>query len=197
MQSKHYSLQLLAFIFICVFFLGCANKIRLAKETVPTPLVQTLPLSMAIYYDESLQTNKTKIIATSFGRLVVDLIDAQNTGFDRIFLQLYEKTESVNSIDAIPFSYDGLISIKLNDFEIIEQRKTSNTFIYFAEISYDIDIYDNSNKFRLSLNVTGEGEAYDKSLVPSKLIREASKNALRDAFSAITLELIKHADLIN
>ena len=192
MQSELYTLKIVAILLVSVLILGCANSIKLSEETVPTPLVQTLPKSMVIHYDESLQNSKTTITATSFGRLGVELIQAQNIGFDRLFSQLYEHTTTVKNIDTIPYAYDGLIIINLNNFEVIEQRKTSNTFIYFAKINYAIKIFDKNNNFSHSLDISGEGGAYDKNLVPAKLIREASTNALRDAFSSIALELIEY-----
>jgi len=128
---------------------------------------------------------------------LIDLLKAQDTGFEKIFTQIFENTKEVDSLDAIPLAYDGLISIKLSDYEVFEQRKTTNTYVYFTELSYDLDIYDKNNKFTQSINVTGEGEAYDENLVPTRLIKEANINALRDAFSSITLELLEHAELFN
>ncbi len=198
MSRKLSTISIVFIAIICtVLVSACANKIRLAEETIPTPLVQTQPKSMAISYDISLQESVAKLVAAQFGDIHVYVLKAQNVGFEKTFQRLFQHTITVSSLDSVPATFDGLISIKLDKFEILEQRKTSNTFIYFAEISYDIDIFDENNKFSHSINAVGEGQAYDKDLVPAKLIKEASINALRDAFSSIVIELIDYTESSN
>jgi len=69
MLKRYPTLIPILFFAINVFATGCSNRIKLAEETIPTPVVRTLPISMAIYYDENLADSKKKIIETSFGRL--------------------------------------------------------------------------------------------------------------------------------
>ena len=181
-------------VFIVTTLTSCGHKIFLPEETVPTPVVPTLPLSMAIHYDDSLQDIEAQITAPQFGGFKVFPTKAQFAGFERMFTQMFTNTTYVNDTNTVPVGYDGLIMLRLNSFEIKGFEETNNPFLYRVEIIYDIDIVDNS-KTQHRWRVVGEGAAYDQNTNPGPLIKEATEHALRDALSTIAIDFLEHANV--
>ncbi len=187
--------RILVIVVMVTTLTSCGHKIFLPEETVPTPVVPTLPLSMAIHYHESLQAIEAQVTAPSFGAITVFPSDAQFVGFARVFTQMFTNTTIVDDANSVPTGYDGLLAVQLNSFEIIGQEQTSNPFLYRVEITYDIDIYSNNTNTHHSWIVTGEGVAYDQDTNPGPLMREASELALRDALSIIAIDFLQHANV--
>ncbi len=195
MKILQYHRIIVFIVFIVATTTACGHKIFLSEETVPTPVVPTLPLSMAIHYHENLQDIEAQVTAPSFGAIKVFPSDAQFAGFARVFTQMFTHTTTVNDANSVPAGYDGLLTVRLNSFEIIGQEQTSNPFLYRVEITYDIEICSNNNNTHYSWIVTGEGVAFDQDTNPGPLIREASELALRDALLIIAIDFLQHANV--
>ncbi len=195
MKIRQHHRIIVLLVFIAATTTACGHKIFLPEETVPTPVVPTLPLSIAIHYHESMQDIEAQVTAPSFGAITVFPTDAQFAGFERVFTQLFTHTTNVDDANSVPAGFDGLLAVQLNSFEINGQEQTNNPFLYRVEITYDIDIYNNNTNTHHSWIVTGEGVAFDQDTNPGPLIREASELALRDALSIIAIDFLQHANV--
>ncbi len=183
--------KLIPVVISVVVTIGCSNHIHLQEETVPVPLVPTLPTVMAIYFDESMQNVTAEVRVPKFGDLTVYLDAAQTAGFDKVFNQLFVDTKMVDSPNSIPMGYDALIIVEMDSFTIYEREYTGIPYLFLVEVEYDIKVETDKNILLHHWKIKGEGQSYDAEANPAPLIKEASEVAIRDALADLIFSFIE------
>ena len=178
---------------------GCAsNSINLqVASDIPAPLVQRIPLTMGIYYDENFRNFIFKEDSEDRKNWVIDNRDSRIALFEKILSSMFNQVKPItdpNSTAALS-SVDAVMTPEAVDMQVSLPTET-HTDIYEAWIKYTIKLYQPTGNIISVWPVTGYGKASAEfSGNKQKGLNTAISQALRDIGAKIALNLPKHPDI--
>ena len=164
---------------------GCGGANVLVETTVPTPLVQPLPLTIGVHFDASLTDYVHEEELERHGKFRIELGSTQVPVFERVFDAVFARTERVESLDAPGPAVDAIIVPVVEELQFSIPAQTRSEF-FEIWIKYKIDIHAPDGELLASWPLPAYGKSNSRNFgfmeSGSGLgLNEATIWALRDA----------------
>ena len=141
---------------------ACTPKLKLTVNSqVPVPVVQKLPLSVAVFYDEQLRNYVYEEHSKDRPDWQIASGASQVAMFDQVLPSMFDKVTRVDSINPIlPAPVDVVISpdIKTMQFALPSETKTH---VYEAWVKYEIRLLQPDGTLIADWPLTGHGKCMD------------------------------------
>ncbi len=169
----------------CFVLGGCGGANVLVETTVPTPLVEPLPLTMGVHFDASLTDYVHEEDLELYGKFRIELGSTQVPVFERVFDAMFARTERMESLDAPSAGVDAIIVPVVEELQFSIPAQTRSDF-FEIWIKYKIDIHAPNGELLASWPLPAYGKSNSRNFgfmeSSSDLgLNEATIWALRDA----------------
>jgi hypothetical protein len=168
--------------------IGCSNPVRV-EEDFPVPLVEQLPLRVALHYGPELRDYTLKDSPAGDRDWIVQLGTANLRMFDSAFTGLFHETRRVSSVAAAAQEMpelDVIISPSVDAFELSLPGQAT-TDRYAAWVRYHVDVHARDGQLLVRWTVPGYGQCGTEGLSDEESLERAAVLALRDAAAAIAV----------
>jgi len=178
---------------------GCAsNTVNLqVVSEVPAPVVQRIPLTMGIYYDDKFRNYVFKENSEDRENWMIDNRVSRLALFLGILEAMFNQVKPITdpNDNAVVSAVDAIMTPEVLDMQVSLPRETL-TDSYEAWIKYTIRLYQPKGNLISEWPVTGYGKASTE-LFKSKEkgLNTAINQALRDIGAKIALTYTKHPDV--
>ncbi len=194
----------LLLVLICTtnihWVVGCSSDASVTITTsIPNPLIEQLPIDVAIYYNDSMSQYVHSEDLGSYGNHTIDL-RSQISVFNRIFNAMFKSVKPIDSIDSAEGrGVDAILAPSIEKFQFSIPEQTRKDF-YEVWIQYRFDLYGVDGSLIHSWPVTAYGKANRLNYggmqnEKSPALREATKWALRDAAASVSFSFVRQ-DLV-
>lgn len=171
---------------------ACSTQVTLKDPSIPEPLIDKLPLTVAARYPEQFEhfVHKEQVIGKK--EWTIDMGRANSILFNRLFGAMFTHFSEIKADDeARDFRFDALIEPSIDAFEFSVPTQ-SQTDAFAVWIRYRIKIFDAEGNQLANWPIS----AYGKSLDPGfggddEALRRAAVLAMRDAAALIILQMDK------
>lgn len=177
---------LLALLLLAVA--GCSESLTV-EEAFPLPLIERLPLRVALYYPPALQ----EYVHTETSEADIDWtirIGSANTRmFDAVFASLFIVTQQVSARELAASEmpgHDAVISPAIETMELALPSVSGNDY-YAVWIRYVLDVYDRDGKLIVRWPVSAYGQSGASGQSDRQAMQRAVLLALRDAEASIAI----------
>jgi hypothetical protein len=193
---------------------GCSTHVSLLDPTIPEPLIERLPLSVAVRYPEEFQhyVHKEKVIGKD--EWTIDLGRSNSMLFTQLFGAMFtdctiigpapSKKDKTKEDKARPvrckfvppgtdpqnLPIDALIEPSIDAFEFSVPNQ-SQTDAFAVWIRYRIKIFDADGNQIANWPLSAYGKAMSSMLGGDEALRHAAVLAMRDAAALVILQMDK------
>jgi hypothetical protein len=163
---------------------GCASNVTLEPPTIPAPLIEKVPMSVALRIPEEFQHYVHEDEVLGREQWVIDLGSSNAALFSQLFAYMFENVTILGpGDDATLLDIDALIEPSIDAFEFSVPSQ-SRTDAYAVWIRYRLKIYDNAGAQHASWPLAAYGKSEQTGLTGSEPLKRAAVLAMRDAGSA-------------
>ena len=167
---------------------GCASNVRLDPPTIPEPLINTLPMTVAVRLPENFEhfIHEEEVLGREEWR--IDLGRSNAIFFTQLFNYMFETVKVLEpGQDPTGMDIDALLepSIDAFEFSVPAQTKTDSFAVW---IRYRIKVYDREGTLVLDAPVSAYGKALTTTLGGSKALQNAAVLAMRDAAALMIMK---------
>ncbi|HET6629442.1 MAG TPA: hypothetical protein VFG91_06685 [Woeseiaceae bacterium] len=212
------SLKPFSFVAMSIALSGCSTQVTLQNPTIPDPLIETLPLAVAVRYPEAFQhyVHKEKVIGKD--EWTIDMGRANSMLFTQLFGAMFadctvigepptpsdedeegpDKPIRCNFVapgtDPGTLPIDALIepSIDAFEFSVPEQSQTDSFAVW---IRYRLKIFDADGNEIANWPLSAYGKSMDSFMGSDEALRRAAVLAMRDAAALVILQMDKSANI--
>ena len=171
---------------------GCAASVSI-EETFPAPLVEPLPLRIAVHYPPGLVDFVYRENADTERDWTVQLGKANVRMFESVFSGLFQETHRVSDIQAaaqeMP-AFDGIVSPAVDAFEFSLPSQAA-TDQYAVWIRYNLDVYGPDGQLIVRWPVTAYGQSGIGGFSDEESMERAIIFAMRDAAATIAVSFAR------
>ena len=178
---------------------GCSTTVPPLKVEFPTPLIEHLPVSLGLYYDDDLRNftyNETVSDGTSWQ---IELGENNIRLFDRLFTAMFSTIVKVEDIENSPPGIDGIIHPVLEEYAFLTPRELGSRF-YAVSIRYRVFLYDTDGKELAAWPINAYGQSRSKAVrtdgIKASPLQEATNLAMRDAAAGAILMLPTQPEIL-
>ena len=170
---------------------SCTTSV-LVEGSVPTPLVDKIPVRIGIYYSEEFRNFRHREEIQEAGTWDIDL-GSQNLSFfsnlmGSLFTTVAEVQEPPLTAEEMA-ELDGIIVPKIAKYGFLTPSISGLKF-YSASIEYRIALYDKEGQKIGDWNIVGYGKSEGGMFSADEAINEATVLAIRDGGARIAIELV-------
>jgi hypothetical protein len=174
-----------------VFAAGCGSNVTLDPVTIPAPLVEPMPLSVAIRIPAEFEhfVHEDEVLGREKWR--IDLGRSNAALFSQLFEFMFDEVTVLGpDDDASALSIDALIepSIDAFEFSVPSQSKTE---AYAVWIRYRLRIYDSAGDLYANWPFSAYGKSEKFGLTGDEPLKRAAILAMRDAAALTIMNLDK------
>lgn len=170
---------------------GCGSQVTVNDPTIPEPLVEKIPLSIAVRYPDNFKhyVHEEKIIGKE--KWTIDLGRSNELLFNKIFGSMFNDVTVVEGdVDLADLRIDALIEPSIDAFEFSTPSQ-SQTQAFAVWIRYRIKIFDREGKQFANWPISAYGKSQSTTMGGSNALRRAAVLAMRDAAALIVMQLDK------
>jgi hypothetical protein len=171
---------------------GCSGSVNV-QQTFPVPLVERMPLKIAVHYAPALTGYTYKEAAAAERDWTVQLGTANVRMFDAVFGGLFAVTQRVSGVETAAQEMPGLDAIVapvVDTFELsVPSQSATDQFAVW--IRYNIDVYGPDGQLIVRWPVAAYGQSGTGGLSDERSMERATVLALRDAAATIAVNFAK------
>lgn len=178
-------------ILISIMASGCASNVKVEYPTLPDPLIEKLPLIVALripdeFYDFSHEENVLGRESWS-----IQLGAANAMFFKQLFGYMFDDVIVLAADDdARDFEFDALVEPRIEGFEFSVPNQ-SKTDAFAVWIRYRMVVFDSLGNRASSWTISSYGKSQKEGLGGKNSLRRAAVLAMRDAAALILLQMDK------
>ena len=190
MVSARLNFLIFSFSFVALSACGGA-KVKLADPTIPEPLIDKLPISVAARYPENFNHFVHEELVIGKQKWTIDLGRSNSLLFDKLFGSMFTEyqvlDETTNPSD---LAIDAFIELNIDAFEfsVPEQSQTEDFAVW---IRYRIKIFDPDGNQVANWPISAYGKAQSTLFGSDAALRRAAVLAMRDAAALVILQMDK------
>ncbi len=196
---------------IAAVLCACSQHVTLRDPTIPDPLVERIPLSVAVRYPEEFEhyVHKEKVIGKD--EWTIDMGRANSMLFTKLFGALFTECTIIGKApprddaeksgasrcrfvppetDPADLPIDALIEPSIDAFEFSVPNQ-SQTDAFAVWIRYRIKIFDSAGNEIANWPLSAYGKAMSKMMGGDDALRHAAVLAMRDAAALVILQMDK------
>lgn len=169
---------------------GCSSHVALKNPTIPDPLIDPIPLTVAARYPDTFDhfVHEEQVIGKK--KWTIDLGQANSMLFNKLFGAMFtEFTVIDEATDPHALPIDAFIEPSIDAFEFSVPNQ-SQTDAFAVWIRYRIKIFDNEGNQIANWPIS----AYGKSMAEGgsdDALRRAAVLAMRDAAALVVMQMDK------
>lgn len=176
---------------LAVFMAGCGSNVTLDPVTIPAPLIDPMPLSVAIRIPAEFEhyVHEDEVLGREKWR--IDLGRSNAALFSQLFEFMFDDVTIIGpDDDPSALSIDALIepSIDAFEFSVPSQSRTES---YAVWIRYRLKIYDNAGDMYANWPLSAYGKSEEFGLTGDEPLKRAAILAMRDAAALMIMNLDK------
>ena len=168
---------------------GCAANVRMEPPTIPTPLIEKMPVAVGVRIPAEFQHYVHEESVLGREEWTIDLGSSNAALFTQLFGFMFEELEVLGpDDDASTFDIDALIEPSIDAFEF-SVPKQSRTDAFAVWIRYRLKVYDRKGDIVANWPVSAYGKSQTTAMAGSDALRRAAVLAMRDAAAVMILKL--------
>ncbi len=167
---------------------GCGSSVRLDPPTIPVPLIDTIPMSVAVRIPDQFENFVHEEQVLGREEWSIDLGRSNAKFFTQLFGYMFDQVTIITEADEIPSSgIDALIEPTIDAFEfsVPNQTKTDSFSVW---IRYRIKVYDSEGELIANWPVSAYGKSLTTAMGGSDALQRAAVLALRDAAALLIIK---------
>ena len=168
---------------------SCMTNV-VVKGSVPTPLVEKMPVKVAIYYDESFKNFVHSESLDDEGKWQVELGNQNLEFFRNLMTAMFETVVEVESPDIFvgdEVQFDGIIIPRIEKYGFLTPNISGLNF-FSASIHYQLILLGTENEPLTDYTVVGYGKSESGVLNAGFALGQATMHAIRDGGTRISTE---------
>ena len=170
---------------------GCGANVTLDPVTIPAPLIDPMPLSVAVRIHAEFEhyVHEDEVLGREKWR--IDLGRSNAALFSQLFKFMFDDVTVIGpDDDAATLGVDALVepSIDAFEFSVPSQSKTES---YAVWIRYRLKIYDNAGDMYANWPLSAYGKSEQFGLTGDEPLKRAAILAMRDAAALMIMNLDK------
>ncbi len=170
---------------------GCGANVTLDPVTIPAPLIDPMPLSVAIRIPAEFEhyVHEDEVLGREKWR--IDLGRSNAALFSQLFKFMFDEVTVIGPDDDVSsLSIDALVepSIDAFEFSVPSQSKTES---YAVWIRYRLKIYDSAGDMYANWPLSAYGKSEQFGLTGDEPLKRAAILAMRDAAALMIMNLDK------
>ena len=185
-------LKVLCIAATCVVVTACGgSRVQLADPTIPEPLIDQLPISVAARYPENFShfVHEEQVIGKE--KWTIDLGRSNSLLFDKLFGSMFTEYQVIDdAADPASLSIDAFIELSIDAFEFSVPAQ-SQTEEFAVWIRYRIKIFDPDGNQVANWPISAYGKSQTTMFGNDAALRRAAVLAMRDAAALIILQMDK------
>lgn len=172
---------------------GC-DRALLVPATFPEPVVEPLPLDVALYFTDDFANYRYREDVAGEAEWDIELGAANVALFESVSRRLFRSATRVTSRPTGPAaaSFDAIIepSVAAFEFSLPSQSATKQ---YSVWIRYTVKMFRPDGESPGAWNISAYGESGATALRPARSMEQATVVALRDAAATLAVGFAKEA----
>jgi hypothetical protein len=181
---------------LAVLAAGCGANVTLDPPTIPTPLIDKMPLSVALRIPEEFEhfVHHDEVLGRE--DWTIDLGRSNAALFTQLFGFMFEEVTVLGPTDdASVLAIDALVepSIDAFEFSVPSQSKTDT---YAVWIRYRIKVYDSAGDQFANWPMSAYGKSEQTGLTGVEPLKRAAVLAMRDAAALMIMKLDKSTGIM-
>lgn len=167
---------------------GCGSSVRLDPPTIPVPLIDKIPMSVAVRIPDQFENFVHEEQVLGREEWSIDLGRSNAKFFTQLFGYMFDQVTIITEADEIPSSgIDALIEPTIDAFEfsVPNQTKTDSFSVW---IRYRIKVYDSEGELIANWPVSAYGKSLTTAMGGSDALQRAAVLALRDAAALLIIK---------
>jgi hypothetical protein len=175
-----------------VLLCACGGaQVKLADPTIPEPLIDKLPLSVAARYPENFEhfVHEERVIGKE--KWTIDLGRSNGLLFTQLFGWMFTEFQVIDATtDPKELDIDALIepSIDAFEFSVPEQSQSEDFAVW---IRYRIKIFDAAGNQVANWPISAYGKSQTTTFGGDAALRRAAVLAMRDAAALVIMQMDK------
>jgi hypothetical protein len=179
-----------AAVFVAVLW-GCASSVTVNDPTIPDPLVEKIPISVAIRFPDEFAHFVHEEEMMGQERWTVDLGRSNELLFIKLFSSMFDElTVLEDSRDPGDLPIDAFIEPTIDAFEFSTPNQ-SQSEAFAVWIRYRLKIFDNEGKQTANWPISAYGKSQSTAMGGNDALRRAAVLAMRDAAALIIMQMDK------
>ena len=176
----------------CAAVSACGGaKVKLSDPTIPEPLIDQLPISVAASYPENFSHFVHEELVIGKEKWTIDLGRSNALLFDQLFSSMFTEYQVIDKdADPADLQIDAFIELNVDAFEFSVPAQ-SQTEDFAVWIRYRIKIFDTDGNQIANWPISAYGKAQAKLFGNDDALRRAAVLAMRDAAALIILQMDK------
>lgn len=179
-------------IFVAIGIAGCGGaKVTLHNPTIPEPLIDQLPLTVAARYPDVFDNYVHEELVIGKEKWSIDLGRSNRMLFTQLFGSMFSDFSVIpNDVDPKDLTFDALIepSIDAFEFSVPSQSQTDDFAVW---IRYRIKIFDKDGVQIANWPIAAYGKSQSTTFGSDEALQRAAVLAMRDAAALIILQMDK------
>ena len=170
---------------------GCSTQVTLKDPTIPDPLIDKMPLSVAARFPEAFEhyVHEEQVIGKK--KWTIDLGRSNSMLFEKLFGSMFtEFTVIPPNAEPRDLNIDALIEPSIDAFEFSVPNQ-SQTDAFAVWIRYRIKIFDGEGNQIANWPISAYGKSLSKGIGNDDALRRAAVLAMRDAAALVILQMDK------
>ena len=172
---------------------GCDQALTI-PNTFPEPLVDPLPLDVALVFSDEFANYRYQESVEGDSRWDIDLGKANVALFESVSRRLFRSATRVSSRPTGPEAagFNAIIepSVAAFEFSLPSQSATEH---YSVWIRYTVKVFRPDGELLTSWNISAYGESESTLLRPARSMEQATILALRDAAATLAVGFVNEA----
>ena len=182
---------------ILILLSGCAARTITIESSFPPPLVSKIPLTIGVYYPESLRTFSYTEIDDYSGKdqYIVNSGQSQIKLFETILPQMFTQVVNLDTPDTDNAAVDAVLTPTLNVFQLGLPDKTKLK-VFEIWMQYNMRLTAPNGDFIADWNMSAYGKAPTESFKSiDSGVQNAAEVAMRDMAASFTLGFTEIPDV--
>jgi hypothetical protein len=170
---------------------GCSTQVSLKDPTIPDPLIDKMPLSVAVRFPERFEhyVHEEQVIGKK--KWTIDLGRSNSMLFEKLFGSMFTDFKVIPlEAEAADLGVDALIEPSIDAFEFSVPNQ-SQTDAFAVWIRYRIKIFDGEGNQIANWPISAYGKSLSKGIGSDDALRRAAVLAMRDAAALVILQMDK------
>ena len=170
---------------------GCAANVTVDYPTIPDPLVEKLPLKVALRMPDEFYNFRHEENVLGKESWSIELGAANALFFEQLFGYMFDNVIILRAEDdALDYEFDALVEPRIDGFEFSVPNQ-SKTDAFAVWIRYRLLVFDSAGNRASSWTISSYGKSQKEGLRGSNSLRRAAVLAMRDAAALILLQMDK------
>lgn len=167
---------------------GCGSNVRLDPPTIPTPLIDQIPMSVTVRMPDHFESFVHQEDVLGREEWTMDLGRSNAVFFSQLFEYMFSNVTVIKENDDLPLgTFDILIEPSIDAFEFSVPNQT-RTEAFSVWIRYRIKIYDRDGQLVVNAPFSAYGKSLTTTMGGDEALQRAAILAMRDAAALMIMK---------